>query len=111
MKGLCCSVLCTVAVAGAACGRTEEAAPPVATPALTLSRSTVTLGSPIQMKYRFKVADDAPAFNDDYWVFVHFLDRDDELMWTDDHRPPVPVRGRVCALSPCAGGGCQRPRQ
>jgi hypothetical protein len=91
MRSLCCSVLCLVAVAVSACGRTEEAAPPVATPAVTLSRSTVTLGSPIQMKYRFKVADNAPTFNDDYWVFVHFLDRDDELMWTDDHRPPTPT--------------------
>jgi hypothetical protein len=24
-------------------------------------------------------------------VFVHFLDADDELMWTDDHDPPTPT--------------------
>ena len=44
------------------------------------------------MRYRFVVAPDAPAFTDDYWVFVHFLDTDGELMWTDDHQPSVPVR-------------------
>ena len=25
-------------------------------------------------------------------MFVHFLDADRELMWTDDHEPPTPVR-------------------
>jgi hypothetical protein len=79
-------VLCT-----AACGRTEDTAPPVATPSLTVARRAVPIGSPLEMKYRFAVADDAPAFADDYWVFVHFVDRDGELMWTDDHRPPTPT--------------------
>ena len=46
----------------------------------------------MEMTYRFVVAPDAPAFAEDYWVFVHFLDTDGELMWTDDHRPPVPTR-------------------
>src|SRR5687768_16515350 len=76
-----CTV-CLVACAAAACGRTEEAAPPVATPSVTLERTTATIGSPLGMKYRFAVAGDAPAFADDYWVFVHFLDPDGELMWT-----------------------------
>jgi len=44
------------------------------------------------MAYRFVVAPNAPAFTDDYWVFVHFLDTDGELMWTDDHPPAVPTR-------------------
>ena len=28
---------------------------------------------------------------ENYRVMVHFLDADDELMWTDDHQPPVPT--------------------
>jgi hypothetical protein len=44
------------------------------------------------MQYRFAVASDAPPITGDYWVFVHFLDTDGELMWTDDHEPPTPVR-------------------
>jgi hypothetical protein len=43
------------------------------------------------MTYRFQVAPDA-TFAEDYWVFVHFVDTDRELMWTDDHQPPVPTR-------------------
>jgi hypothetical protein len=44
------------------------------------------------MKYRFTVARDAPSFAEDYTVFVHFLDADGELMWTDDHQPTPPTR-------------------
>jgi hypothetical protein len=76
----------------AACGRKEETAPPVATPAVTLERAAAPVGSPLEIKYRFAVAQNAPAFAEDYWVFVHFLDRDRELMWTDDHEPPTPTR-------------------
>jgi hypothetical protein len=81
-----------VALSGAACGRTEDTAAPVATPAVTLSRSEVSIGSPLEMKYTFTVAPDAPAFAEDYWVFVHFMDVDGELMWTDDHQPPTATR-------------------
>jgi hypothetical protein len=80
------------AVAGAACGRKEDTAPPVATPMVTLARAQVAIGSPLGMRYRFVVAPDAPPFAEDYWVFVHFLDADRELMWTDDHQPPTPTR-------------------
>jgi len=40
--------------------------------------------------YRFQVAPSA-KFDKDYRVLVHFLDADDELMWTDDHTPPQPT--------------------
>jgi hypothetical protein len=74
------------------CGRVEDTAPPVATPSVTLSRPEAAVGSPIDMTYRFAVTNNAPAFAEDYWVFVHFLDTDGELMWTDDHQPPTPTR-------------------
>ena len=75
----------------AACARVDDA-PPVATPSLTLSQRDAPIGSPIDMTYRFAVAADAPAFAEDYWVFVHFIDSNGELMWTDDHQPPTPTR-------------------
>jgi hypothetical protein len=81
-----------VLLSAVACGRTEDTAPPVATPTVTLSRPEAAVGSPIDMTYRFVVASQAPAFTQDYWVFVHFLDADGELMWTDDHQPPTPTR-------------------
>lgn len=85
-------LLVAVAFLAAACGRSEDTAAPVATPTVTLSRSQAAVGSPLEMKYTFDVAADAPAFAEDYWVFVHFLDTDGELMWTDDHQPPTPTR-------------------
>lgn len=80
------------AAATAACSSAEDSAPAVATPSLTLSSPAAAIGSPIEMTYRFAVAADAPAFTEDHWVFVHFLDTDGELMWTDDHEPPTPTR-------------------
>ncbi|HEY3381431.1 MAG TPA: hypothetical protein VGK32_06660 [Vicinamibacterales bacterium] len=65
--------------------------PPVATPTLALDHLRVPLGSPLNITYEFKVAQNAPAFTEDYRVFVHFVDADDEMMWTDDHFPPTPT--------------------
>jgi hypothetical protein len=58
---------------------------------VALTRQKAPLGSPVDITYKFQVAKDAPAFAEDYTVMVHFVDADDELMWTDDHRPPVPT--------------------
>jgi hypothetical protein len=74
-----------------ACGRTQQAETPVATATVTLARSDAAIGMPIEMKYRFVAAPNAPAIAEDDTVFVHFLDADGELMWTDDHQPPVPT--------------------
>lgn len=90
--GFALLVLIALTLSTTACGRTEDVAAPVATPAVSLSRPDAAVGSPVDMAYRFAVAAEAPAFAEDYWVFVHFLDRDGELMWTDDHRPPTPTR-------------------
>jgi len=79
-------VLLAVAIAG--CGKKADSAPPVATPTVTLNHTRVPLGSPVEVTYKFQVAPSA-AFAKDYRVMVHFLDADDELMWTDDHNPPV----------------------
>lgn len=76
----------------AGCGKKEDTTPPVATPAFSASRARAALGSPLDLTYRFNVAANAPAFDRDYRVMVHFLDSDGELMWTDDHFPEVPTR-------------------
>jgi hypothetical protein len=79
-------------IASAACGRADDAEPPVATPTVTLNQSNIVIGGPVDITYRFDVARAAPPSPDEYLVFVHFLDADGELMWTDDHPPPTPVR-------------------
>ena len=73
------------------CRRGGDSQPPVATPSITINRAKAALGSPLEITYRFEVAKDAPKFGQDYTVMVHFVDSDEELMWTDDHRPPVPT--------------------
>lgn len=78
-------------LAAAACGTPRDAGPPVASFEVSLSRTRIALGSPVDMQYRFTVRPDAPVPLGATRVFVHFLDMDEELMWTDDHEPPVPV--------------------
>lgn len=64
-----------------------DSSPAVATVSLTLSRTAVPVGSPVDLTYRFEVAPDA-KIAEDYRVFVH-LNRDDgTTIWTDDHDLP-----------------------
>jgi hypothetical protein len=81
-----------IAFAMTGCAKPPDDAQPVATPSVTLDRTEVAIGSPVEVTYRFVVAADAPPFDQDYVVFVHFQDADGALMWTDDHQPPMPTR-------------------
>jgi hypothetical protein len=65
--------------------------PAVATPTVLLNHQRAALGSPIEITYRFVVAAEFPGFDEDCLVMVHFLEPDDVLMWTDDHKPPIPT--------------------
>lgn len=84
------AVLTTLAVTLAGCGQAEDTTPPVGTLQVSLSRPTVALGSPVVVTYKFTAAAAAPNLGTRR-MFVHFLDADDELMWTDDHEPPTPT--------------------
>jgi hypothetical protein len=83
-------VVVTAVLTSGACRRKEAPAPPVATPNVTLSLTRAPLGSPIDITYKFIVANDA-RFDQEYRVMVHVLDADEELMWTDDHNPEIPT--------------------
>ena len=85
--GSCAVVLASLLAWGCA----EPAPDPVVSGTLTLNRVDAPLGSPIEMTYSFSIFDSAPAFVRDYRVLVHFLDADDQMMWTDDHNPPTPT--------------------
>jgi hypothetical protein len=76
--------------AAASCSQETDTSPAVGTAQVTLSRAKAPLGSPLEVTYRFEVADDATALGNRK-VFVHFVDADEELMWTDDHDPPTPT--------------------
>jgi hypothetical protein len=72
-----------------ACSKADNA-PPVATASFAASKNRVTLGSPVDLTYRFDVAPNA-VISGDYKVFVHVLDADGKQLWSDDHDPPVPT--------------------
>jgi len=74
----------------AGCGTKEPAAPPVASVSVQLSRQKAPLGSPIDVTYKFVVANDA-KITEDNRVMLHVVDADNELLFTFDHNPPVPT--------------------
>jgi len=84
--------VCLAGVLVSGCRQKAQTAPPMATPSVTLSHDKVPLGSPIDITYKFVVASDA-SFKQDYRVMVHVVDPNEELMWTDDHDPPMPTSG------------------
>src|SRR5262245_34485150 len=84
-------VVCVAIIAATmGCRKKETAAPPVATPSISVSHERAPLGSPLDITYRFDVANDA-HFDQDYRVMVHVLDSDDQMIWADDHNPPLPT--------------------
>ena len=84
-------LVCVAVVAVGACRQKAPPEPGVATPAVSLNRERVPLGSPLEIAYRFQVAPTAPVLKQDYKVFVGVVDSDGELMWTDDHDPSIPT--------------------
>jgi hypothetical protein len=84
-----CAALLVLVVA-AACGGDADTTAPAGSMSVTLSRPRVALGSPVEIAYSFTLAADAAPLGARK-VFVHFLDANDELMWTDDHDPPTPT--------------------
>jgi len=84
-------VLVSLALGGlAACRHKEPPTPSVATPSMKVAYERAPLGSPIDVTYRFVVADDA-HFTQDYRVMVHVVDTDEELLFNFDHNPPTPT--------------------
>lgn len=86
--GLCVAGIGAVAVWGCSSSAPQE--PPVATPTVTINHDRAPAGSPIEITYKFVVANEA-TFPEDYRVFVHVVDTDEERMWDDDHNPSTPT--------------------
>ena len=83
-------VLAATAATLAACSKAEDTTPAAGSIEVSLSRPKVALGSPVEVTYKFTVAPNTPNLGQRR-VFVHFLDADEELMWTDDHDPATPT--------------------
>ncbi len=71
-----------------ACG-SPEIGPPVAIPAVAVDRERVPIGGPLEMTYRFTASAEVASVTEPYRVAVQFLNADGEVMFTDDHDPPV----------------------
>ena len=80
----------SLALLATGCGSKKATEPAVATPALSIGRERVAIGSPVKLTYRFDVAPGA-RIDGNYWVFVHVLEPDGERLWGDDHLPAVPT--------------------
>ena len=87
---LALAAVAVVTISTFACRKKDAPAPPVATPSVTLSHDKAPLGSPVDIHYKFVVANDA-KFTEDYRVMVHVVDADEELIFAFDHNPPVPT--------------------
>jgi len=72
---------------GSGCSKRVEL-PPVASVAFTANQSRVAVGSPVELTYTFEVLPNA-VINGDYTVFVHLIDARGDMIWADDHDPPV----------------------
>lgn len=84
-------LVAALGVCVAACRKKEPEQPPVATPSVKLSHDKAPLGSPLDITYKFVVANDA-KFDEDYRVMMHVIDTDNEMIWNDDHNPEIPTR-------------------
>ncbi len=80
-------LLCTMNLSGA-CG-SPDMGPAVAIPELGFNRARVPIGGPLEMTYRFTASPEIGTLTEPYRVSVQFLDADGELMFIDDHDPPV----------------------
>ena len=85
-----CSAVVALSASAQGCRQAAPAEAAVATPSIRVNHTRAAAGSPIDLTYTFVVAKDA-KITGDYRVMLHVVDTDEELMWTDDHNPPVPT--------------------
>jgi hypothetical protein len=81
----------TLAAGASGCRKKDPEQPAVATPSVTLNHDRAPLGSPLDITYKWTVANDA-KFDEDFRVMMHVMDTDGEMIWNDDHNPEVPTR-------------------
>ena len=81
-RGAACLLLLT-----SACG---PQAGPAAAIDLALDRIAAPQGGVITASLTLRALPAGGPLDDDYRVFVHFLDADGRYLWADDHDPPIP---------------------
>jgi len=69
--------------------RGDEDVQALITPEVKLGATEIHLGYPLEMSYQWMIGPHMAPLQKDYIVFVHFLDREGKLIFTDDHIPPI----------------------
>jgi hypothetical protein len=91
LRGVIIAAAMIASVESVACGGSSDDAP-IASAAVTVSPSRAAGGTPVQVHYRFEAAPGVTMPAGDHTVFVHWVGPGGELLWTDDHKPPVPLQ-------------------
>jgi hypothetical protein len=60
-------------------------------PSIKLSKNVVTMGSVVEAEYSFNLPANSKIPDYDGIIFVHFLDPDHNIVFTDDHKPEKPT--------------------
>jgi hypothetical protein len=56
-----------------------------------VNRESVPLGAPIELTLRFDSSPSFTGLDENYYVLLHFLNDDNDLMWEADHEPSIPT--------------------
>ncbi len=84
-----------VAMLIALCGGCRRAKPPVQPldilPSARLTPAELPAGGPVSVEYAWRLGAAVPELSGAYGAFVHFVDREGSLLFTDDHVPSPPV--------------------
>ena len=84
---MCRVLFALVLFAGVSCTERNQ---PVAAIEVDIGQDIVTHGAIVNAALSLTVLPAFEPLDHDYRVFVHFLDPDGNLLWTDDHDPPIP---------------------
>ena len=75
-------------VSTAGCASPPE---PIGVVRLALDRASVPLGASVEATIRFDLAPAFEPLREEYRVFVQVLDRNEVLLWSAEHAPPIPT--------------------
>jgi hypothetical protein len=73
-----------------ACNRRKAAEVNPIVPSLKVNRVKAPLGSALEITYTWTLEPGAKKLDQNYWAFVHFLDNQEVMLFSDDHQPEPP---------------------
>jgi hypothetical protein len=70
------------------CGGARDETAPVATATVALSPGQAAPGAPVEMRYTLEALPGGTLPSGTHVLFVHAVDANGKVLWTDDHEPP-----------------------